>query len=171
VKIGFGKSGSAVLGVGSSHQQRFRNITELKTDLLAAAQDGTMSLGESVIVEQWIAQSGLLVTAEGSNTDVKATTKADIGPAGVPGLATFAADFALHTASQAIDKGSYSSFAVASRFITLATKGWLWWKHIVVSGLEPIDEADELRLQEELATEEDYFAVLPGARFEPGVRA
>jgi hypothetical protein len=156
LKIGFGKTEGVVLGVGSSHQETFLNIDALRPQLLAAAEDGRLALGQVVIVGRQRAGNGVQVTSEGQNAEFKATASA--GQAGAPSLASFAADLSVHEDSHAVTSETYpNGFTVAFRVLKLGKRGWWWWKHITVEGVAPASEDEE----EALLNDDDYFALLP----------
>jgi hypothetical protein len=167
VKIAFGKSKGVVVGIGSSHQERLLDIDGLKQELLDAAKDGRIDVGKAVVIEQHIADSGVVVESEGQSAELAATTNADVGPAGTPSLASFAADLNVHEDSREVSQETYpNGFTIAFRVVKLGTRGWWWWKHIVVEGVAPVDDDD----MEAMLTKQDYFAPLPGARFEERTR-
>ena len=88
------------------------------------------------MVAQRVADTGVLITSEGSSADLKATTNADIGVTGTPPIASFAADFGLKESSGAINHEQFENgFTVAFRVLKLGERGWWWWKHIEVQVL------------------------------------
>jgi hypothetical protein len=161
VKIGFGENEGVVLGIGSSHQERLLNIDGLKEPLLQAAEEGKIAVGEAVIVEKQVADKGLQITSHGQNASFTATTGADVGPAGAPSLASFAVDLNVHEESHEAANESYpNGFTIAFRVLKLGTRGWFWWKHIVVEGIVEVTDED----QETLLDDDDYFVLLTSAR-------
>lgn len=164
VKIAFGKSEGVVVGVGTADQRRFGNIDGLKEDLLDAAHQKRLARGDCVIVEQHVANTGLVVASEGGNAEFSATTSANIGAPGVPQtLASFAADLAVQSASSTVAHNSYpGGFVIASRIVKVGQKGFLWWKELRIEGVTPVDEEQAIAVEEELATPDDYFAVFSG---------
>jgi hypothetical protein len=161
LKIGFGKTEGVVLGVGSTHVERLRNIDALRQELLDAAEDGRMQLGQAVIVEQQIADSGMQATSQGRQAEFAATTNADISVAGLQSLASFAADLNVHQSSEGVTTEQYpKGFTVAFRVLKLGTRGYWWWKKVEVvdRDIGPIDEEAGLE-------DDDYFALLKSAEF------
>ena len=163
LKVGFGERAGVLVGVGSSWQKKLENLDSLRPQLLEAAKDERMHVGHAVVVGQQIADTGIVFDSDGSNADIAATTNFDVEPGGgAPSLASFGVDFTLHGESRGIVNHNFpNGFILALRVIKLGERGWWWWRRVVVEGIEPIEVDDP----EPFLTEEDYFAVLPGARF------
>jgi hypothetical protein len=164
LKIGFGKSEGVVLGVGSSHQERLLDIDSLKPKLVKAAEQGKIEVGQAVIVEKHVADSGLQATSQGHNAEFAATTNVDIAGGGLQSLASFAANLNVHQNSRDVTTETYpDGFTVAFRVLKLGTRGYWWWKKIAIVDRERVDrgELDE----ESVLEDDDYFALLTSAEF------
>jgi hypothetical protein len=159
LKINFGSSQGIVVGIGSTHQERLVNLDALRPELLAAANSGKLTAGQAIIVEVLIADTGIVVTSEGNNATLVATTNANLGVAGSPSLAAFGVDLSVTSGSHATSQETYpQGFSVAFRVLKLGARGWWWWKQFKVRGIGPIDE-------EMFLTRDDYFAPFPDAEF------
>jgi hypothetical protein len=162
LKCGFSNNGGLVLAVGGSRFEKLANLDGLRSELLEAANAGRMRVGQAVVVQQQIGDTGLVITSEGSSGELAATTNFDVGGAGKPTLASFGADFHLKQQSASVAHNSFpSGFSIAFRLIKLGRRGWFWWKHITIEGIRPIGPDDE----EMLLGPDDYFAPLPDADF------
>jgi hypothetical protein len=162
VKIGFGQEKGLVVAIASAHGEGLANIDGLKQQLLDAARSGRIEVGKAIIVQQLVADSGLIITSDGNSGELAATTNVDVGGAGKPTLASFAADFDVAHKSQAVSENAYpNGFTVAFRVLKLGKRGWFWWRHITIEGITDVTEVDE----ESLLTPDDYWALMPDAEF------
>jgi hypothetical protein len=156
VKVGFGRAGGAVLGIGSSHLEGLLDIDGLKDELLKAAKTNKIAFGQAIVVEQQVADSGLLLVAEADNAELTAKVSADIGPTGIQSLASVAGSLNLQDQSHSVAVNAFpKGFTVAFRVLKLGTHGFWWWKRIVVKAAA-VTEMDE----ESQLADSDYFAVL-----------
>jgi hypothetical protein len=169
VKVGFGTESGMVMGVGSSHYEILKNLDGLRAELVSAGRSKAIPLGRSVIVEQLLADSGLVLVSDGNTGTIKATTNFDAGIKNTPVLASFAFGFSAKTERASFASNTYpEGFCVAFRVITLGKKGWLWWRHIAVAGAFGVTTPElGIDLLENGLTADDYFAPFPDADFTP----
>jgi hypothetical protein len=162
VRVGFQESAGVVIAVGSANRKRLANIDGLKESLLAAANLGRLKVGQSVIVEMQVADSGLVITSEGGSGELTATTNFDVGPTGAPKLLHFAADFSVKHSNAAMAHSTFpDGFTSAFRVVTLGERGWWFWKRITLTGVV----AGGLDDPEAWLQRDDYFALFPDAEF------
>ena len=97
VKVGFGNQEGMIMSVGSSWYEILQDLDKVRADLLAKGLAKEIPVGRSVIVEQLIADTGLLMVSNGGIGTVEATTTFDAGVGTLPALASFAAGFSVKT--------------------------------------------------------------------------
>ena len=79
VKVGFGNEEGMIMSVGSSWYEILQDLDKVRADLLAKGLAKEIPVGRSVIVEQLIADTGLLMGSNGGIGTVEATTTFDAG--------------------------------------------------------------------------------------------
>lgn len=143
IGVQFGSSAGAVAWGMSQSWDRYEDIGVVRARLLEAVKEGTLHVGESVVVERQLSGAGFVVTTESANASWNATVSADIAPGGGPDLASASADFAVGNASAATDYKRFGSGSVlAARVLQLGYRGFFWWREVAVfGGVEDIDPA------------------------------
>jgi hypothetical protein len=171
VEIDFGSGEGIVIGLGTSHYEILENIGVVRKALLDAGRSRTIEVGRSVVVEQLVADSGVVFGSRGTARKMRATTGVEVGLKGLPSLAAFAGGFDITSnATDFVSEPHPDRVCVAVRVITLGKRGWLWWRHLTVSfAVQPTPEQYMAVLESGLM-KSDYFASYPDASFEQSKR-
>jgi hypothetical protein len=126
VKVSFGSSGGVVVGASGLCQERVRDIDALRPVLVAAAVDGRIKVGQAVIVEQLIAEHGVVLIARGRNARLHAKVGANIGR-GALTLASLAFGFDLGAGSRGVSEYPFANnTTLAFRVLRLLPLGYVY---------------------------------------------
>lgn len=154
----FGSSGGLQANMDNIRRRKVDNIDGLKAELLEAVSRGSLSVGQSIVVEDETADLAMIIASESKSGDLKVTTNGAIAPVGQP-LAKFATDFSVKSASGgAITQPMTARFPVAFRDLVIGTRGIWWWKRVEILGAANLSDADWLLAAEDALEDADYFA-------------
>lgn len=154
----FGQEGGMETEVSGPQHLRIPDLGGLKADLLRAAKSGALKVGQAVIVELERADSGLVLSSEEESGSLKATTNADVGPAGLS-LTSFAVDISVKSKSgKALSLALPEPFTTAYRVLKIGTRGIWWWKKISIQGADRMSPEQVDDVTEALLEVDDYFA-------------
>lgn len=156
LSITFGNQESIYLSASGTTIERVANLDRLQANLVDAAVQRGMPVGQSVVVERQLTTQALLVVSGDKAGELRATASGDaqIG-AGITGaVASFSGHLDIKKQSGGTSKQDFpNGMILAYRVVTLGTKGWWYWRHLNVRAINPLD-ANYL---EATLQEDDYF--------------
>ena len=157
VSLSFGNDESIFLSANGTTIERVADVDRLKADLVTAAIERGMPVGQSVVVERQLTTQAMLVASSMGSGHLKATVSGDvkINPCTDGAIALLAGHLDVKTQKGGTSKQEFpSGMVLAFRAVTLGRRGWWWWRHIAVQGLSSLDAFDI----ESTLDSSDYFA-------------
>ncbi|GAA1825093.1 hypothetical protein ACFFOM_11945 [Microlunatus capsulatus] len=164
VTVSFGRQAGASLYGKAMWWRGYADVGVVRAAVVAAARDGQLHKGESIVIAQQLTGAGVLFTAEGSNATLRARASADVSPTAVPEIASLAGKLSVVQSSAGAQLQAFADGAVlAGRILYLGYRGWFWWRQFEAYGAFDVDpdQVEETILRPvEGDGADEYFALV-----------
>ncbi len=142
----------------------YADMGVVRAGIVAAARDGRLTEGQSIVVAQQLTGKGIVFSAEGSNASLSAAAAVN-APGGVlPTIGSFSGKLSLVNSSAGAQFVSFADGAVlAARVLYLGRKGWFWWRDFEAYGAMSVDvhQVEETLVKPvEGEGDDEYFAMI-----------
>jgi hypothetical protein len=156
LSLRFGNEESMYFSANGTTIERVADVDKLKADLITTAVQQGMPIGQSVVVERQLTTQAMLVASSGGSGELKATVRGNVkvSPFVAGTVASLAGCLDVKKQTGGTSKQDFpSGMVLAFRAVTLGKRGWWWWQHFTVQGVQSIDV-------ESFLDSGDYFALI-----------